>query len=58
MQIHRQAVSSRLLSELSPKCLYTKAKELLLSEEGIKHRRRRLIESEVVFGQMKFDMAY
>lgn len=35
-----------------------KARELLLSEEGIKHRKRRPIEPEAVFGQMKFDMAY
>lgn len=35
-----------------------KARELLLSEEGIKHRKRRAIEPEAVFGQMKFDMGY
>ena len=35
-----------------------KARELLTSEEGLKHRRRRCIEPEAVFGQMKFNMAY
>ena len=35
-----------------------KARELLLSEEGIKHRGRRSIEPEAVFGQMKADMHY
>lgn len=34
------------------------ARELLTSEEGIKHRGRRCIEPEAVFGQMKFNMAY
>ena len=35
-----------------------KARELLTSEEGFKHRGRRCIEPEAVFGQMKFNMAY
>lgn len=35
-----------------------KAKELLCSEEGLKHRGRRCIEPEAVFGQMKHDMNY
>ncbi|MGN0226124.1 MAG: IS1182 family transposase [Prevotella sp.] len=35
-----------------------KARERLTSEEGIKHRGRRCIEPEAVFGQMKYDMAY
>ena len=35
-----------------------KARELLTSEDGIKHRGRRCIEPEAVFGQMKFNMAY
>lgn len=35
-----------------------KACELLTSEEGLKHRGRRCIEPEAVFGQMKYDMAY
>ena len=35
-----------------------KARELLTSEEGIRHRGRRCIEPEAVFGQMKFNMAY
>ena len=35
-----------------------KARELLLSEEGIRHRKKRPIEPEAVFGQMKFNMAY
>ena len=34
------------------------ARERLLSEEGIKHRGRRCIEPEAVFGQMKYNMAY
>ncbi len=35
-----------------------KARELLTSEDGIKHRGRRCIEPEAVFGQMKFNMVY
>lgn len=35
-----------------------KAFNLLTSDEGLKQRGRRCIESEAVFGQMKFDMAY
>lgn len=35
-----------------------KARELLTSEDGIKHRGRRCIEPEAVFGQIKFNMAY
>ena len=35
-----------------------KARELLTSEEGLKHRGRRCVEPETVFGQMKFNMAY
>lgn len=35
-----------------------KAAGRLTSEEGVKHRGRRCIEPEAVFGQMKFDMAY
>lgn len=35
-----------------------KARELLTSEDGIRHRGRRCIEPEAVFGQMKFNMAY
>ena len=35
-----------------------KARELLTSEEGLKHRGRRCVEPEAVFVQMKFNMAY
>ena len=35
-----------------------KARERLTSENGLKHRGRRCIEPEAVFGQMKYDMAY
>lgn len=35
-----------------------KARELLTSGEGLKHRGRRCVEPEAVFGQMKFNMAY
>lgn len=35
-----------------------KARERLTSQEGIKHRGRRCIEPEAVFGQMKYNMAY
>ena len=35
-----------------------KARELLTSETGLRHRGRRCIEPEAVFGQMKFNMAY
>ena len=35
-----------------------KARELLTSEEGLRHRGRRCTEPEAVFGQMKFNMAY
>ena len=34
------------------------ARERLLSEEGVRHRGRRCIESEAVLGQMKHNMAY
>ena len=34
------------------------ARERLLSKEGIRHRGRRCIEPEAVFGQMKYNMAY
>ncbi len=34
------------------------ARQRLTSEEGIKHRGRRCIEPEAVFGQMKYNMAY
>ena len=34
------------------------ARERLLSEEGFRHRGRRCIEPEAVFGQMKHNMAY
>lgn len=35
-----------------------RARELLTSEAGVRHRGRRCIEPEAVFGQMKFNMAY
>ena len=35
-----------------------KARELLTSEEGIKHRGQRCIEPEAVFGQTKYNKAY
>ena len=35
-----------------------KASKLLTSEEGLRHRGRRSIEPEAVFGQMKYNMAY
>jgi len=35
-----------------------KAKELLTSEEGLRHRSRRPIEPEAVFGQIKYDGHY
>jgi transposase len=35
-----------------------KARELLTSEQGLKHRSKRLIEPEAVFGQIKFNKAY
>ena len=35
-----------------------KAKELLCSEEGQKHRGRRCVEPEAVFGQIKYNMNY
>ena len=35
--------------------LRSKARELLTSEEGLKHRSRRPIEPEAVFGQIKYD---
>ena len=34
------------------------ARELLCSEEGLKHRGRRCIEPEAVFGQIKYNMNY
>jgi transposase len=38
--------------------LKQRARELLTSDEGIKHRGRRCIEPEAVFGQIKCDMGY
>lgn len=35
-----------------------KARERLISEEGVKYRGKRCIEPEAVFGQMKYNMAY
>ena len=35
-----------------------KASELLTSDEGLRHRGRRCIEPEAVFGQIKYNMAY
>ena len=35
--------------------LKARARELLMSEEGLKHRSRRPIEPEAVFGQIKYD---
>ena len=35
-----------------------RARELLTSDEGIRHRGRRCIEPEAVFGQIKSDMGY
>lgn len=35
-----------------------KARERLTSEVGVKHRGRRCMEPEAVFGQMKYNMAY
>ncbi len=37
---------------------WRRARERLTSEEGIRHRGRRCIEPEAVFGQMKYNMAY
>ena len=34
------------------------ARKRLVSEEGVRHRGRRCIEPEAVFGQMKYNMAY
>jgi hypothetical protein len=38
--------------------LKTKARELLLSEEGIKHRKKRCVEPEPVFSHIRYDGAY
>lgn len=38
--------------------LKRRTRERLTCEEGIKHRGRRCIEPEAVFGQMKYNMAY
>ena len=35
-----------------------KARERLTSEEGVRHRGRRCVEPEAVFGQMKYNMRY
>ena len=35
-----------------------KAREMLTSEEGLRHRSRRPIETEAVFGQIKYDWNY
>ena len=39
-------------------CLKAKASELLLSEEGIKHRKKRCVEPEPVFSHIRYDGAY
>ena len=39
-------------------CPLRQVRERLLSEEGVRHRGRRCIEPEAVFGQMKYNMAY
>ena len=41
-----------------PERIKRKARELLTSEAGLKHRGRRCIEPEAVFGQVKSNMAY
>ena len=41
-----------------PERIKRKARELLTSETGLKHRGRRCIEPEAVFGQVKSNMAY
>lgn len=38
--------------------LKTKARELLLSEEGIKHRKKRCVEPEPVFSHIRYDGGY
>jgi len=38
--------------------LKAKARELLLSEEGIKHRKKRCVEPEPVFSHIRYDGAY
>lgn len=38
--------------------LKTKARELLLSEQGIKHRKKRCIEPEPVFSHIRYDGGY
>lgn len=38
--------------------LKAKARELLLSEQGIKHRKKRCIEPEPVFSHIRYDGAY
>lgn len=35
-----------------------RARERLTSEQGVRHRKKRSIEPEAVFGQIKYDMAY
>ena len=45
------------LEHCAPKSL-KKARELLTSEEGLKHRGQRCIEPEAVFGQEKWNMGY
>ena len=41
-----------------PERIKRKARELLTSEAGLKHRGRRCIEPEAVFGQVKSNMVY
>jgi hypothetical protein len=38
--------------------LKAKARELLLSEEGIKHRKKRCVEPEPVFSHIRYDGGY
>jgi len=38
--------------------LKAKARELLLSEQGLKHRKKRCVEPEPVFSHIRYDGAY
>lgn len=54
-QCHKAKGNRMLEVNFRLKELKQKAKELLMSKEGLRHRSRRPVEPEAVFGQLKFN---
>ena len=57
-QCHKSKGNRRIEVNHTLRAYKKKARELLTSEEGLRHRSRRSIEPEAVFGQMKADKHY